>query len=311
MVNRARMPTFKKGSEVKIPTNFQSTFMPDEEIPSEGFAGPFFFDLETLPDFQRQELFGLPEVEPYKAADPVRSIDDILGLSVDAIRKILTENQPTEAWLEKMRAAETAGKNRKTVFQEIDKAIERMGWAEQQEAANNKKMGTTPEMCQIVSMGYACGSADEIHSMTVGDVLQDGSDSEKVVNEWDILEAFWKMAKLCKGSLCGYNIVGFDIPVILARSIILGIAPTRSFDSRPWSDDFCDLMLKRWPVRGTAGKLKELAPLYGIEVPAEGVDGGSVLPLWEEDRLDLINEYVRSDVQVTRDLYHLFEGYFV
>lgn len=296
---------------MEIPTSYQSVFKINEEIPQEPFPGPFFFDLETLPDFQRKDLFGLPEITPYKAVDPVQAIPDILDLAVDTIRNLLKKHQPTEGWLHKMRTIEESGKKRKTVFQEIDKAIERMGWAAEEEAAQNKKMGTTPEMCMIISMGFACGSADDIHSMTVGDVLDDGSgEDEKVVNEWNILEAFWSMAKKCRGPLCGYNINGFDIPVILTRSIILGIPATRQFDTKPWGKDLCDLMLKRWP-RGQAGKLKELAPLYGIEIPAEGVDGGSVLPLWEEDRLDLINEYVKSDVQVTRDLYNLFEGYYI
>jgi len=292
---------------VEIPTNYQKTFVCEDEIPDKGFTGPFFFDLETLPDFQRNELFDLPLVVPYKAEKIDVSPADILG-TVDTVKEFLESHQPALEWLIDLDNAEKTGKARKGVLTEIDKAINRIEAAAQVEADNNKKMATTPEMCQIISMGYACGTADEIHSMTVGDILDDGSgDESKVVCEWHILEAFWKMAH--RNVLCGYNIAGFDIPVIWARSIILGIPATRKFDLKPWGRDICDLMQKRYP-RGS-GKLKDLARLYGIEVPAEGVDGGSVLPLWEEDRLDLINEYVQSDVQITRDLYSLFDGYFI
>lgn len=299
---------------MKIPTeDYRSVFDMATMLPQKSFVGPLIFDLETLPDFDRQDQFGLPEVVPYEAADPVRTIDDILGGSVDDIRDFLDSVSPTESWLHKAVEAEKSGKNRKGVHQAINRVFNRFTQAEEQEAANNKTMSTTPEMLKIVSMGYCYGTSD-VHSVTVGDQLKDeeGTVDPISIREEDILEFFWSMYEKRQGPIVGYNIIGFDLPVIYARSILLGLAPPRKpLDTRPWSGDVVDVMLKRWPVRGTAGKLKELAPLYGIEVPAEGVDGGSVLPLWNEGRLDLINKYAKSDVVITRSLYEKFEGFFI
>src|SRR5690606_25146061 len=109
-------------------------------------------------------------------------------------------------------------KSRKGVFDLINKAFARMTESESIAADNCKKMATTPEMCRIVSMGYACGDGP-VQSITF----------DKKVTEVEILGLFWSLAKNCRGPVCGYNILGFDLPVIFARSILLGIKPTRGF----------------------------------------------------------------------------------
>lgn len=272
----------------------------------ESFTGPLFFDLETIPDFGRQNLFGLPEPEEYVAVDPTEGYEHILKMAIPAMESYLASVSPSREWLDGlMNAEQGSAKPRGGAIDKVNAAISRITAGEAIIASNNKTMATTPEMCRIVSMGYACGVDQPVQSLT----LQYGETIKESVREIDILELFWTLAARCKGPVCGYNIVGFDLPVIFARSIILGVKPTRGFDMKPWGADAIDLMVKRYP-RGS-GKLKDLARLYGIPVPAGDVDGGAVLELFQLNHLSKIDYYVRSDVKITRDIYELFYGFFV
>lgn len=106
--------------------------------------------------------------------------------------------------------------------------------------------------------------------------------------------------------IVGYNVLGLDLPVIFARSILLGVEATRAIDMRRYGNpDVIDLMVARFPS-GRRKSLKTLAAQYGIEVPCPDVDGGDVFGMSPEERA----EYVRRDVIVTRALYQRFRGYF-
>jgi hypothetical protein len=47
----------------------------------------------------------------------------------------------------------------------------------------------------------------------------------------------------------------------------------------------------------------------GIPIPAEGVDGSQVAELFASDPVKL-GDYVRSDIQITRELHRRFRGFF-
>ena len=125
--------------------------------------------------------------------------------------------------------------------------------------------------------------------------------------EVGLLEEFWTVAKNAK-SICGFNILGFDLPVILVRSMLLDVAPSRQFDLKPWGTDVIDLMKKRFPNSGVMG-LKKLAKLMGINVPAGDVDGSQVETLWRNDAVKL-GKYVASDVAITKEIHQRYSGYF-
>lgn len=279
--------------------------LPDEcNLEVKAFPGPLHFDLETVPDFARQELFGLPEPEEYVATDPTTTQEEILEMTIGNLEKYLANMTPSEEWLQGLKTTERLEKNRKGTIDKIDKAIARIGEHDNVVAANNKKMGTTPEFCRIVSMGWACGNGDIKSISSTQEMEGDGYDIER-----EILKKFWLLVSKCKGAISGYNIAGFDVPVILSRSILLGVEPTKLFDTRPWGTDLVDLMAKRFPKMG-AMKLKDLARYYGIPVPAGETDGGSVLPLWQEGNAIKIDEYVKSDVEISRELFNKFKGYY-
>src|SRR5690606_12649199 len=162
-----------------------------------------------------------------------------------------------------------------------------------------KLLSVTPEFCRIVAMGWAFGN-EEPRSMVVGEhYTEDG-----------ILAAFWDMVADLRGRVIGFNIVGFDLPVIYIRSALLGITPSRQFDLRPWGNDVIDLMQARFP-KGPSKPMKSLARFYGLDIPAGEMDGGSVAQLVAEGKTDEVADYVKSDVIVTRQLHEFYRGYFV
>jgi hypothetical protein len=126
-------------------------------------------------------------------------------------------------------------------------------------------------------------------------------------DERRVLGGFWQHAKHLS-PLIGFNILDFDLRVILVRSALLGVRPTRLFDTRPWGKDIVDLMRLRFPT-GKAMGLKKLARLYGFPVPAGDVDGSQVSELMQTNP-DKLAEYVKSDIEITRQLYRFYCGYF-
>lgn len=289
---------------------------------------PLYLDLETIPDLSRIALFDLPPLPEIIQPAPETSDVDMMPAEqwvtqdVAAARQCLAGKNPSLDWIAAARAAETAkekGGSRKGVYELLDKLIEAKNIAATSAAARQaaeddqrKTMSVTPEFCQIVAMGWAVGD-DPAMAMVVGQPVADAKPEDvaagtaKLVTEQMIVERFWSLAAM-HGPITGYNISGFDLPVLFIRSIILDVDSSKKIDRKDWGTDVNDLMKKRFPF-GQAKKLKHMAALLGIAIPAEGVDGSQVAELAKNDPRKL-GEYVRSDVTITRALAKKFEGRF-
>lgn len=263
-----------------------------------------YFDIETVPDQSRIEQFGLPDLPTWADCN----IDDadtesLLGGTVKDIEEFLFQDQPSEDCVRSLAKAERGGKNRKGVLAAMDRCRAERERALDSGADRNKLLSVTPEYCRIVALGMGIGG-DETDSR----ISADASDAA----EKTILRAFWEAAANFS-PLVGFNVLHFDLPVIFVRSMILGVQPTRTIDLKPWSADVVDLYVRRFGTRGNTGKgpgkLKDLARLHGIEVPAGDTDGGDVLALLESDP-EKLGEYVRSDVEITRKLHLQYQGFF-
>lgn len=274
-------------------------------------TSPLFFDLETVPDYSRLATFDLPPVPPPPAetpADKLPQFGDVLGGSIDAAKAALAKIVPPAAWCDQLEAAERAGKQRAGIFALIAAARNVRQEAIDAAAARCKLLSTTPEFCRIAAFGWAEGDG-EVRSVVDGDTHAGADES-------DIIDHFWTMVGNGR-PIVGFNVLGFDLPVILIRSALLGIMPTRTLSLSPHSNrDVIDLYLGRFGAKGNAGgangkpgRLKSLAALMGIDVPAEGVDGSQVADLMQTDP-GRVGEYVRSDVTITREYYRKLRGYF-
>ena len=152
-------------------------------------------------------------------------------------------------------------------------------------------------------MGWAVGDG-EVNSTVVK------FEDDYTQGEMALLEFFWRMIAN-HSPIVGFNCLSFDLQVIKARSILLGVEPSRILNDSPYSSnrDVCDLMLSRFGTRAQPMGLKKLAKLYGIPVPAGDVSGSDVEELWRTDP-EKLGEYVRSDVWITRELRRKWSGYF-
>jgi len=148
-----------------------------------------------------------------------------------------------------------------------------------------------------------------VQSKVVGEIDKQYDPEFGPVNcERDILEQFWSLANRAR-YVCGFNILGFDLPTIFVRSMLLDVSPTRSWDLKPWGTDVIDLMKKRFPSSGAMG-LKKICKAMGIPIPAGDVDGSQVEALFKTDP-ELVGKYVRSDVLLLLYLHEMYSGFFV
>lgn len=262
---------------------------------------PLYFDIETVPDHERAELFGLPpfpKPTPETGESDMMSPEEFASQGLSEIQKSLLDRNPVDSWLEQLLEVEQGSKKpRKGLSDAIDKLRKERASVLGAADKRRKQMATTPEMCRIVAIGWAVGGHDP-ESLVIGEH----------VTERDLLEKFWELAS-DSGPIVGFNVADFDLPVVFVRSALQSIPATRLIDTSPYRRDVLDLMVCRFGRGRFGGQLKQLARSYGIEVPAGDVDGSQVEELMQVDP-SLVGEYVRSDVEITRALHHFYSGYF-
>ncbi len=295
----------------------QVTVAPAGMVPVRQRRGPepLYFDLESAPDYSRIDSFGLDPLPPIPEQDDLAKMpppSKIVDGTVEDARKAMERQlAPPDEWLELVATAErNKDKPRQGVFELLDKARAKRQQIIDLHSDRKNLLSTTPEFCRIVALGWAVGNGST-ESLVVGQTQ--GFGTEQLVSERTILERFWQLATQ-HSPLIGFNILGFDLPVIFVRSAILRFASSRMFDLKPWGKDVVDVYSLRFPKPGASGdgkprKLKALCPLYGIEIPAGDVDGSQVEELLEKDPVKL-GLYVRSDVEVCRQFHKSLQGYF-
>jgi len=254
---------------------------------------PLYFDFETIPDPDRCDL--LDDGVNRKPCEFPKA-EDVVSGTVDAVKDAVWKLPYTDAtisYLELLALTEQQGKSRAgviSVISSMQKTIESSG------EQRRKTLSVTPELCKIAAVGWAIGDGPTHSVLTLDEAT-----------EFAAIESFWKLVKAF-GPVVGFNVLGFDLPVLFVRSHVLGIKPLKKLDMRPWGNDVVDLMKARYPV-GKATGLKLLAKYYGFEVPAGDVDGSQVAALVESDP-EKVREYVESDVQITRQLHRTYAGTF-
>lgn len=105
--------------------------------------------------------------------------------------------------------------------------------------------------------------------------------------------------------LVGYNIIGFDIPFVLFRSLALGVRASHVIprDLKPWSKEVFDCMKMLPSVGNKFLKLGDVCESMALDNPKDAVSGSGVGELYKEGRLDEIVEYCKKDVDSTYELY--------
>ena len=279
---------------------------------------PLYFDLETIPDYSRLEYFGLPPLPEIPKETPpagLPDIDKVVAGTVDQVKSALRKIVGPSEWLDKLAAAEASGPKaaRAGVLDAINENRNVVANVQAMQVERVKLLSTTPEYCSIACMSWGFGRG-EIESLYVGgknDLHMDG----EPITEMFLLSLFWSLARKYS-PLVVYNGLGFDLPVIFARSAILGVPSSKRIDLSPFSanKDVVDLYIRRFGAQGNRdanrpGKLKRIAPVYGIPVPAGDVDGSQVAELMKSDPAK-VAKYCESDVHILRELHRKLAGYF-
>lgn len=131
--------------------------------------------------------------------------------------------------------------------------------------------------------------------------------------EKEKLEWFWENAKY--KTLVGYNIISFDLPIILRRSLALGIVPTSLLRINKYSNDIIDLMNEFYHggyITNIQGKkpftrgLKKVCEMYEINNPLPDWDGSMVSEMNNKD----LCIYLENDLRMTYELFKKMQGYY-
>jgi DNA polymerase elongation subunit (family B) len=124
-------------------------------------------------------------------------------------------------------------------------------------------------------------------------------------NEREILTEFWRLATEW-GTVVTYNGRGYDGPVLLTRSAMLDVIPSRHLAGYRYSvREHCDLM----EVLNFMGAARESYSLdywcrrFGVESPKGKMDGSMVAQKARTGRYDEIAEYCLRDTRATADLF--------
>lgn len=123
-------------------------------------------------------------------------------------------------------------------------------------------------------------------------------------NEIDQLSQFWKLVKENK-LIIGHNILGFDIPFLKHRSIVLGVK-NNFIIPKPWDKFAVFDTMKEWEFgnreRGW-NSLDAVSRALGLQSSKGELDGSKVAQYYEDGKLDEIYNYCKADVEVTRKVY--------
>jgi 3'-5' exonuclease len=156
-----------------------------------------------------------------------------------------------------------------------------------------ERCGLDPDLCRIVALGH-------------GDV--DGNDHVIICQdeaaEKQALEALWNRVVNIAGavrSLVTFNGFGYDLPVLMRRSQLLGVEyPELNLDK--YRSPHIDLM-QRLTWRGVIKphSLKFYASRFGLPVMDE-TDGSQIAELVKAGNWKAVEEHCLSDLQLTRFL---------
>lgn len=124
-------------------------------------------------------------------------------------------------------------------------------------------------------------------------------------NEREILSEFWRLATDW-GTVITYNGRSYDGPVLMVRSAMLDVPPSRNLAPYRYSiEHHCDLM----DLLNFQGAARESFSLdywcrrFGVESPKGKMDGSMVANKARGGRYDEIAEYCLRDTRATADLF--------
>jgi DNA polymerase III epsilon subunit-like protein len=145
-------------------------------------------------------------------------------------------------------------------------------------------------LCAVVAVGWWREREARPTTLTVATMHEDA-----------LLETFWQHVE--QGQLVGFNCIAFDLPVLLRRSLYLGVpTPTLQVDRyrHPRVTDLLQLLSHNGTLRFRS--LDFYARRFGFDVPADGLTGKDIAQAVADGRWSDVERHVRADVAKTAAL---------
>lgn len=130
-------------------------------------------------------------------------------------------------------------------------------------------------------------------------------------SEKEILEKFWNAISHAN-KFVTFNGRGFDCPVLMLRSAMLQVKPSKNLMPYRYSSDQHIDLLEQLTFYSATRKfnLDFYCKAFGIESPkAGGVTGHDVAPLYKAGEYEKIARYCAGDLSATRELYLRWRDY--
>ena len=187
---------------------------------------------------------------------------------------------------------------------------------EEEEKLTKERMALWAPTNRIVAIGvltvetkkgavYYQDEGDKTHETEEGPItFRSGTEKE-------ILEMFWEVMKKAD-RVVTFNGRGFDCPVLMLRSAMLNVHPSKNLMSYRYSTDFHIDLLDQLTFYSAYRKfnLDMYCKAFGIDSPkSHGVDGHDVKPMFEAGKFTEIAEYCAGDLWATRELYLRWRDY--
>jgi len=187
--------------------------------------------------------------------------------------------------------------------------------ADRTDADEGKVMSLSPWFGKVVSLALGEGEADaESQTVTVLAVPPPGREGDtfpawmRMMSEPELLRAFWLLAARAE-VVVTYNGRGFDVPFLVARSLIHQIpvnVDLMGFGLRPHLD-----LHRVLSSGGAKSGGRSLGPSsldvvcwsLGITSPKGEMDGSMVAPTYARGDIEMIAEYNAGDVRATSAVY--------
>jgi len=259
------------------------------------------FDLETAPSEELRANVTASFIEDHP--DLMAPSESWVKTQTEAdIKEFISNANPDEAWLAGAIASEIQGKNRKGVAKVLADRIDVLA------DPLPGKWQAIPELQEIITLGYSKG-CDGVVTVRQYDEVEDNYD-DWIVNT---LEEYWELA--AERPVCGWNITGFDLPVIILQSTRYNVRMRRQYNIHSFTGKethYLDLMKARFGRDWR--KLRQSALAVGMPFSVDQEDGlssgANVADAFLDGRYHEILEHCRIDIIRLQYLYRAYQGLF-
>lgn len=268
--------------------------------------GIFVLDVETAGHEDRIPFVPVPTAPTLETAPKTLALPEApVAVTEDQAPKRCKTSEAKATWVSERIAGDQAKYADRIA--KLEAAREEWLMGKQMVAAEKyqgllAKMALDVDLCQIVAIGWQVSITHDGGLSTVA-IGADGEEEEAAA-----LRDFWRAWTQFGSRMCGFNIIGFDLPIIMRRSWALDVQFAPINLRRYSTEHVIDLMQLfygwgQYPGPKYRG-LKTLAEMYGIPIPMPDVDGSMVAGMTKAER----EEYCLSDVDVTWKLARRLHG---